>query len=205
MRTNVLKTLGLAALAGVMIAGYFGYRTSSRVVGAHQTAPISCPVGQAMQSTLVNVGGGCVALSSGPTGPQGVTGGTGIAGSTGIQGITGSNGITGATGNTGVVGNTGATGITGATGTNATSYLSGTSGTITGTLLAVGGTDTGTLTVTGASVGMPCTADTTDGTNPSSSVAITCRVTSANTVTVILTGFAIATPASKQYSVRVFP
>lgn len=143
--------------------------------------------------------------TAGTTGSQGSTGATGSTGQTGSVGATGTAGTNGTNGTNGATGPTGSTGVTGTTGTNATSYLSGTSGTITGTLLAVGGTDTGTLTVTGASVGMPCTADTTDGTNPSSSVAITCRVTGANTVTVILTGFAIATPASKAYNVRVFP
>lgn len=81
--------------------------------------------------------------------------------------------------------------------------LTGTTGTITGTLLAVGGTDTGTVTVAGAVVGKPCSVSTTDGTNPSSSVTYHCEVTSTNTVTVTLQAAAIATPASKAYNVSV--
>lgn len=86
------------------------------------------------------------------------------------------------------------------------SYLSGTTGTITGTLLAVGGTDSGTVSVTGATVGMPCGGVTaTDGTNPSTSVTLSCRVASAGVVTVELTAAAIGTPASKAYNVRLWP
>lgn len=84
-------------------------------------------------------------------------------------------------------------------------YLSGATGTITGTLLAVGGSDTGTATVTGAVAGQPCDVSTTDGSNPSSSSYVHCEVTAANTVTVTITAFAISTPASKAYNVRVFP
>lgn len=141
-------------------------------------------------------------MEVGTAGPQGTVGPQGIAGPTGSTGATGGVGATGSQGPTGATGSTGAQGPTGAAGT---SYLSGTTGTITGTLLAIGGTDTGTATVTGAVTGQPCEASTTDGTNPSSSVVISCRVSSSNTATVTLTGIVIATPASKAYSVRVFP
>ena len=84
-------------------------------------------------------------------------------------------------------------------------YLSGTTGVITGTLLALGGQDTGTATVTGATAGTPCVASTTDGTNPSSSVVVSCIVTAANTATVYETALAAGTPLSKAFNIRVFP
>lgn len=83
--------------------------------------------------------------------------------------------------------------------------LKATTGTITGTLLALGGSDTATVTVPGAVMGQRCSANTTDGTNPSSSVWVHCDVTSASTVTVYETAFGAATPLSKAYNVSVGP
>lgn len=87
------------------------------------------------------------------------------------------------------------------------SYLSGTSGTITGTLLAAGGSDTGTVTVSGATAGMPC-----GGVTPTDGTAITgffmgCTVTGsgANNVTVWITAPVLGTPPTKAYSFRIWP
>lgn len=107
-----------------------------------------------------------------------------------------------------VAGQTGAQGPAGTNGTNGnngSTYLTGTTGVITGTLLAIGGFDSGTATVSGAATGTPCVASTTDGSNPSSSVVVSCIVTSTNTATVSLTALVLATPASKSYNVRVYP
>lgn len=122
-----------------------------------------------------------------------------------VAGQTGATGPQGATGDPGATGATGGIGPTGPTGAAGSTYLKGTTGTITGTLLAVGGFDSGTATISGAVTGTPCTASTTDGSNPSSSVVVACIVTSTNTATVTLTAILIATPASKSYNVRVYP
>jgi hypothetical protein len=107
---------------------------------------------------------------------------------------------------TGPQGPQGATGPTGATGAAGASYIKGTSGVITGTLLAVGGVDSGTVSVAGATVGESCGGVTaTDGTNPSSSVTLSCRVATAGVVTVEVTAAAAALPASKAYRFVVFP
>lgn len=143
-----------------------------------------------------------VAGQIGPTGPTGSQGATGSTGSTGSSGATGS---TGTAGTNGTNGSNGATGATGSTGTSGVSYLSGTTSTITGTLLAVGGFDSGTVSISGATAGMGCLANTSDGSEVSTSVTIRCDVTSTNTVTVKVIAFVIATPGSKAYSVRVFP
>lgn len=92
-------------------------------------------------------------------------------------------------------------------GSTATAYLSGTTASMGGSLLTLGGASTsGTATVTGATIGMPCTAQPSDGTNMwVLGVAVGCTVTSSNTVTVNLNSLLTVTPAAKTYSVRVFP
>lgn len=90
-------------------------------------------------------------------------------------------------------------------GTPSFGYVKGVTGTITGTLLAVGGVDSGTVSVSGATVGQSCGAvAATDGTNPSSSVTLSCRVATAGVVTVEITAAAISTPASKAYNFVLF-
>lgn len=85
-------------------------------------------------------------------------------------------------------------------------YLTGTTGSIGGSLLALGGNANGTATVTGAVVGMPCIASPSDGTNIAAlGMSIECTVTSANTVTVNAVSFLALTPPSKTYNVRVYP
>ena len=82
--------------------------------------------------------------------------------------------------------------------------LSGTTGSIGGSLLAVGASASGTVTVTGATVGMPCDAQASDGTNMSALGAnVGCTVTAANTVTVNVVAIVALTPAAKTYVVRV--
>lgn len=84
--------------------------------------------------------------------------------------------------------------------------LSGTTGSIGGSLLAVGSSASGTVTITGATVGMVCTAQPSDGTNMYALGAnVGCTVTAANTVTVNVVAIITLTPASKTYSVRVIP
>lgn len=86
-------------------------------------------------------------------------------------------------------------------------YLVGTTGSITGTLLAAGASDTGTATVAGATAGMRCgTVTPTDGT------AVTgffmgCSVTGsgANNVTVWITAPVLGTPPTKAYNFSVLP
>lgn len=88
----------------------------------------------------------------------------------------------------------------------ATSYLTGTTGSIGGGLLAVGASATGTATVTGALVTHACTAQPSDGTNIATSGAVpVCTVTSSNTVTVNVMAVIAVTPAAKTYTVKVFP
>jgi hypothetical protein len=82
--------------------------------------------------------------------------------------------------------------------------ISGATGTITGTLLAVGGCDSGTATVTGATAGMPVSVSTTDGTLQTGSFFVAASVTAANTVTVQVCAVAAGTPASKAYNVKVY-
>lgn len=86
-------------------------------------------------------------------------------------------------------------------------YLTGTSGTITGTLLAAGAADTGTATVAGATAGMSCgTVAATDGTVMNSFV-LSCTVTGSgsNNVTVSVMSPVLGTPPSKAYNFKVFP
>ncbi|SRR6266550_2492565 len=92
-------------------------------------------------------------------------------------------------------------------GSTAIAYLSGVTGSTGGSLLTLGGTSSsGTASVTGASPGMPCEAQPSDGTNMwLLGVMIGCTVTSSNTVTVNLNSLLTVTPAAKTYNVRVFP
>jgi len=84
--------------------------------------------------------------------------------------------------------------------------LSGTTGSIGGSLLAVGASASGTATVTGATVGMVCTAQPSDGTNIYALGAnIGCTVTATNTVTVNVVAIVTLTPVAKTYVVRVIP
>ena len=84
--------------------------------------------------------------------------------------------------------------------------LSGTTGSIGGGLLAVGASASGTATVTGATVGMVCMAQPSDGTNMYAVGAnVGCTVTAPNTVTVNVVAIVTLTPASKTYVVRVIP
>jgi hypothetical protein len=84
--------------------------------------------------------------------------------------------------------------------------LTGTSGSIGGSLLAVGASASGTITVTGATVGMVCTAQPSDGTNMYAVGAnIGCTVTSANTVTINVVAIVSLTVPSKTYTIRVVP
>lgn len=131
----------------------------------------------------------------------GATGATGVAGATGSTGLTGASGATGSTGSTGVTGATGATGATGNT------YLKGTSGTVTGTLLLAGGFDSGTATVSGATAGMSCDGvNATDGT-VMGSYTLKCFVTGsgANNVTVTVMSPVAGTPPTKSYNFVVNP
>jgi len=84
--------------------------------------------------------------------------------------------------------------------------MSGTTGSIGGGLLAVGASASGTVTITGATVGMACIAQPSDGTNMYALGAnVGCTVTASNTVTVNVVAIVTLTPASKTYSVRVVP
>jgi hypothetical protein len=85
-------------------------------------------------------------------------------------------------------------------------YLTGTTGSIGGGLLALGGSASGTATVTGAVAGQPCIASPSDGTNISAlGMSIECTVTASNTVTVNAVAFVALTPPAKTYNVRVYP
>ena len=84
--------------------------------------------------------------------------------------------------------------------------MSGTTGSIGGGLLAVGASASGTATVTGATVGMVCMAQPSDGTNMYALGAnVGCTVTASNTVTVNIVAIVTLTPAAKTYVVRVVP
>jgi hypothetical protein len=84
----------------------------------------------------------------------------------------------------------------------ATAYLTGTTGTITGTSLTAT-CDSGTATVTGAAVGSPVTVSSTTGADVGGAFDLRASVTSTNTVTVYVCG--TGTPASLAYNVRVLP
>lgn len=81
--------------------------------------------------------------------------------------------------------------------------LTGTSSAIGGSSLTVGVCTSGTATVTGAAVGMAVAA--TPNTYPGDGVFWHGYVSSANTVTVVICGVVIITPASSTYNVRVMP
>jgi hypothetical protein len=85
--------------------------------------------------------------------------------------------------------------------------MTGTTGSIGGSLLAAAGTSaSGTATVTGATTGMVCEAQASDGTNMAALGAIpVCTVTATDTATVNVVAVVALTPVSKQYNVRVFP
>jgi hypothetical protein len=82
--------------------------------------------------------------------------------------------------------------------------MSGTTGSIGGSLLAIGGTATGTATIQGAVAGQQCVAGASDGTNMAAlGLMVRCDITSANTATVTLYAIIALTPASKTYNVRI--
>jgi len=92
------------------------------------------------------------------------------------------------------------------TGANYLPVMTGTTGSIGGGLLAVGASASGTATVTGATVGMLCIAQPSDGTDMAAVGAIvSCTVTANNTATVRVVAVVTVTPASKQYNVRILP
>jgi len=81
----------------------------------------------------------------------------------------------------------------------------GSSGAITGTLIA-GGAATGTATLSGPTkaVGTPCLASPSDGTSIASlglGVSVNASVTSSGTATVVVTGAVAGTLTSKSYTV----
>ena len=87
-----------------------------------------------------------------------------------------------------------------------TPALSGTTGSIGGSLLSLGSSSSGTASISGATVGMVCVAQASDGTDMGAlGVVVACTVTSAGTVTVRLIGLVAVTPAAKTYGVRVIP
>ena len=81
--------------------------------------------------------------------------------------------------------------------------LRGTTGTITGTLLALGACNTGTATVTGATTAMQATASPVS--DPGSTVVWHAWVSSANTVTVKECELVLGTPNNTAFNVTVNP
>src|SRR5882672_3823661 len=81
--------------------------------------------------------------------------------------------------------------------------LRGTTGTITGTLLALGACNTGTATVTGATTAMQATASPVS--DPGSTVVWHAWVSSANTVTVKECELVLGTPNNTAFNVVVNP
>jgi hypothetical protein len=81
--------------------------------------------------------------------------------------------------------------------------LRGTTGTITGTLLALGSCNTGTATVTGATTSMPAVA--TPVSDPGIGIVWNAFVSSANTVTVKECALVLSTPNNTAYNVMVNP
>jgi len=81
--------------------------------------------------------------------------------------------------------------------------LRGTTGTITGTLLALGGCDTGTASIPGATMGMQVSASPVS--DPGTGVVWNAWVSSANTVTVKECALLTLTPANTAYNVVVNP
>lgn len=85
-------------------------------------------------------------------------------------------------------------------------YLTGTTDSIGGGALLAGSCATGTATVTGATTSMVASAQASDGTNiPGVGTSVSAVVTATNTVTVSVCALLAVTPASKQYTVKVFP
>ena len=84
--------------------------------------------------------------------------------------------------------------------------ISCTTGSIGGSLLTVGASASGTATCTGATTGMVCDAQASDGTNmPALGATPNCTVTAANVATVNVVAIVALTPAAKTYSIRVIP
>lgn len=81
--------------------------------------------------------------------------------------------------------------------------LRGTTGTITGTLLALGACNTGTATVTGATTAMQATASPVS--DPGTTVVWHAWVSSANTVTVKECELVLGTPNNTVFNVTVNP
>lgn len=81
--------------------------------------------------------------------------------------------------------------------------LRGTTGTITGTLLALGACNTGTATVTGATTAMQATASPVS--DPGTTVVWYAWVSSANTVTVKECELILGTPNNTAFNVAVNP
>lgn len=78
-----------------------------------------------------------------------------------------------------------------------------TSSAIGGSLLTAGIPVTTTITATGATTGMGCLANPSAGNSLIAGTDIACYVSSANTVTLSLTGIVAVTPASQTYAVRL--
>jgi hypothetical protein len=92
------------------------------------------------------------------------------------------------------------------TGLNYQPIMSGTTGSIGGSLLVVGASASGTVTITGAQPGMPCDASPSDGTDFAGLGAlVSCTVTSSGTATVRVMAVISLTPSSKTFNVRVIP
>jgi hypothetical protein len=81
--------------------------------------------------------------------------------------------------------------------------LTATSGALGGSLLVVGVPVTTTVSVTGATTSQGCTAAPSAGNALIAGTTVDCYVSSANTVTLRLTGIAAVTPASQTYKVTV--
>jgi len=81
--------------------------------------------------------------------------------------------------------------------------LRGTTGTITGTLLALGACDTGTATITGATTSMQASASPVS--DPGSTVIWHAWVSSSNTVTVKECELVLGTPNNTAYNIVVNP
>jgi hypothetical protein len=86
-------------------------------------------------------------------------------------------------------------------GSNLNLPLSGTTGTIGGSALAVGACASGTATVTGATAGMGVVL----GTYPGDSFRAAGYVSATNTVTVKICAYVAATPTAQTYTIRVIP
>jgi hypothetical protein len=92
----------------------------------------------------------------------------------------------------------------------ASTYLSGTTGSIGGSLLTgAGSCVTGTATVTGVGagnfpIGSPVAVAASDGSLPNGLVTLSAAATATNTVTVSICAIAAVTPSSKTYNVSVF-